>query len=201
MALEHILAALEEAFETEIAELQAKTAAEVAQIIADSEAKARAVHLDQIEAVQPRIHAERSQRINKARLDAQRTSLEARRELITAVLDTAQSQLAQIRRRPGFDRLLAALVLEVLDELGGSTRLEIDRRDIQLMAQCLDGLDGLDAPVAVDATLQSWGGVIGHSADGRITIDNTLEARFSQVQELCWGDIAGLLESEELDAG
>lgn len=198
MPLEHILAVLEEEFEAQAKVIQAEAAAEVEQLLQQAEADANRIRQQQLDAMQPRIQAEQSRRINAARMDAQRTLLEMKNALVAAVFDAARAQLKQARARPEYGEVLSILVEEVLAELGTPARLEIDKRDLALVVRLVDGRND---DIVVENAFQTWGGVIGHSLDGLITVDNTLEARFARVQEQFRGEIVALLEDEALHGG
>ena len=193
MALEHILAVLEEEYEAQAAEIQAQATAEVQQLVEESEADASAILHQHREAIRPRLRAEQSRRINVARMEAQRVQLEMKDALVGAVFDAAQSHLARARQRPDYDAVLATLIEEVLDELGTPVRLAIDRRDLKLVH---DLLSGSNNDVSVEPSLKTWGGVVGRAPDGLIWVDNTLETRFNQVQENYRASVADLLEEE-----
>ncbi|MBW7885631.1 MAG: hypothetical protein H3C34_23980 [Caldilineaceae bacterium] len=198
MPLEHILAVLEEEFEAQAKAVEAEAAAEVEQLLQQAEADADRIRQQQLDAIQPRIQAEQSRRINAARMDAQRTLLEMKSALVEAVFDAARGQLKQARPRPHYGEVLSVLVEEVLAELGTPARLEIDKRDLALVVRLVDGRND---DIVVENAFETWGGVIGHSLDGLITVDNTLEARFARVQEQFRGEIVALLEDEALHGG
>lgn len=198
MPLEHILAVLEEEFEAQAKAVEAEAAAEVEQLLQQAEADADRIRQQQLDAIQPRIQAEQSRRINAARMDAQRTLLEMKGALVEAVFDAARGQLKQARPRPDYGEVLSVLVEEVLAELGTPARLEIDKRDLALVVRLVDGRND---DIVVENAFETWGGVIGHSLDGLITVDNTLEARFARVQEQFRGEIVALLEDEALHGG
>lgn len=198
MALEHIIAALEQESAAQSAAIRAQAKAEAATLLEGSEAACTEMRAHALEAVQPRLRIERSRRINLARLDAQRITLGVQEALVDAVYEACRVQLAQARHRSDYAALLSALVDEVIEALGTPLLLEIDTQDAELLHGFLR--DRHDS-VSVRPGIQTWGGVIGHTSDGRITVDNTLETRFSQAQERHRGKVAGLLNEVRPNAG
>jgi len=66
-------------------------------------------------------------------------------------------------------------------------------RDDALIRQLLDEMD-LDLPIK--PSLDSWGGLVVRSSDGRIAATNTLEARLARATPFLRRDLGAFLEQE-----
>ena len=193
MALEDILSRLENQCEETIRTLRSQSEEQISRIQTEAEVQSQAIRRGFMGTAQTRASVERGQRLNRARLEAQQIRLDARNELIDAVFDAAREQVARTRQRTDYQTLLALLVQEVIAELGAPLHLEVDRQDLEAVRL---QLDHPDSQVTVEATIECWGGVVGHTPDGRISVDNRLETRFRQAQERFSGEVAELLERE-----
>lgn len=195
MSLEHILEALAAEGQAEVSRIEQEAEEQAGAILNQGEAEAIQIREEHIAAIKPRIESERAQRINAARLAAQRVELEARESLVEAAFDAACEELAGVRESPTYPPLLEALMDEVFEELGTDVRLAVDPQDAGLVEGVLDrrGLE-LD----IEPALDTWGGVVGHSSDGRLTVDNTLETRLEQARRRLRGEVAAVFESRSV---
>lgn len=191
MSLEHILEVLTAKAQTEITRIEEEAAGQVRSILDQAEAEAVEIREQHIAAVLPRIESERARRINAAKLTAQRLVLEARESMVKAAFDAAGEELASIRENSTYPAVLEALMNEVFDELGTRVKFVVDPRDAGLVRRLLDRR-GLD--LGIEPALNTWGGVVGHSSDGRLTVDNTLETRLERARRRLRGEVAAVFE-------
>jgi vacuolar-type H+-ATPase subunit E/Vma4 len=191
MSLERILDALTAEGQAEISRIEQEAEERACSILNQAETEAIQIRDEHMTAIRPHIESGRAQRINAARLAAQRMVLEARESLVQAAFDTAAEELASIRESSAYPAVLEAQINEVFGELGTSARFVVDPRDTGLVQKVLDRR-GLDC--AVEPTLDTWGGVVGYSHDGRLTVDNRLETRLEQAQHRLRGEVAAVFE-------
>lgn len=193
MALEHLLSNLEQQFSDMIATLRSQAADRISQIQAETEIQSQLIRQQALDAAQIQIRTDASQSLNRARQEAQQIRLDARNQLIDTLFCAVQEELARARQRPDYPALLALLAQEVMAELGLPVRLAIDPQDLAAIQPLLQELGG---QVSLETVIAGWGGVVGHTPDGRIAVDNRLESRFGQAQERFSGVVAELLERE-----
>jgi vacuolar-type H+-ATPase subunit E/Vma4 len=206
MSLEHILESLAAKGQAEIARIEDEAEEQARIILEQAEAEAIRIREQHMAAIRPRIESERTRRINAARLTAQRIQLEARKALIDAAFDATSEELACLRGSLMYPALLAALIDEVFDELGTNARLVVDPRDASLAHALLDRQEINADPstplrAGIEPVLDTWGGVMGHSADDRLTVDNRLETRLEQVRRRFRGEVAAVFEATTGNAG
>jgi vacuolar-type H+-ATPase subunit E/Vma4 len=202
MSLDKILQALESAAAAEIAEIEWTAEVERARVRTEAEAQALAVQQKHKEMIVAPLQAERARILNRAKLEALRTVLGAREELIGAALKAAATRLAVLRNGDAYARALDRLAREAVAALDQNSGLHlcVESRDRPLLA-CIVGQWGLQVTVEEGTTSDgaAWdcpGGVVAMSADRRISVVNTLSARLQRVATLYRSEIAAMLFSE-----
>lgn len=171
MALEDILAAIRSETEAEIGRIEAAAAEDVSSIQNDAERRASAAY-EQARSSRDGAAARDTDRIvNHARLDAEREIQTAAERVYREVLERVTAHIAHVRTDDGYRDVFAQLADECRAVLPGGSRLRVDGRDAELAAEVL-----VDADIAIDPSLETSGGMILVTADGR-HVDNTLETR------------------------
>lgn len=180
MSLEAILAVIESSGEGEIARLHAEAASRAEKISADAVREAeRKREAARCEAMQP-ISGERARILHQAKMEAAQVLGEARRRIVESTLMEVRRRFAAARADSGYAATLRRLAEEALHHIhaaedgGGSPVLDVDSRDVSLLREMLP------ERVSVHPSIESWGGVVAHSSDRTITVDNTLEARLER---------------------
>ena len=121
------------------------------------------------------VEAERSEAVANARLEAKRELAKAREELVASVERQVWKELLKARRgRRKYAKLLHSLIEGGRKALGGGGALVyVNAQDRKLVGELRD------AKLAREH-LQCSGGAVVTSEDGRVRIDNTLEALFAE---------------------
>jgi len=197
MSLEAILAAIDAAGQAEANRIRAEAESHARQTLDDARPKADSVWEEARRAALRPVAGERARRIHQARLEALRIVGETRERFLVEALNETRQRLAHLRAAPDYRPILRQLLIEAFDALGeeemsgGKPELDVDPRDEALVRGLLAELD-LDLPVV--PSLDTWGGVVAHSGDGRIVVINTLEARFTRITTHLRQDLAARLE-------
>lgn len=205
MSLETILQKIAASGETELLELQQETEAQIQGILAEAEQKAaeRREAARQL-ALQPAA-GECARRTHKAKLEALQLVGRARDEMVAEALAQIEVHLRQLRHSPAYPTILKRLVKEAVRVLGEEElnerattnshlpELAIDPRDESLWSEILAGL-ALELNVVT--SLDSWGGLILRSGDGRIIVTNTFEARLERATPFLRQELAAFFEQE-----
>ena len=105
---------------------------------------------------------------------------EVKAEFLDRVAHKAQERLMELRDSPEYPALLCGLALDALENLGADASVHVDPRDVDVMAQCLAEGSKRYALISVIGDIETAGGVIAESADGKISCDNTFEARLAR---------------------
>jgi vacuolar-type H+-ATPase subunit E/Vma4 len=199
MGLQTILERIQSAGDVQVQEIESHAQARAGEILARAYIEAEQIEaLARAEASAP-ANAERARILHRARLDALHILGEVREELVDAALARTREHLASLRLDPSYPEVLRTLTVEALEQLAvseGNTqpKVQADPRDMALFESILQGLK-LNVPVRYD--LNSWGGLIVASTDGRVVVINTLEARLEQVLPFLRRHLAAYFEEEK----
>lgn len=200
MSLEHILQALEAETDQQIAEIERAGQDEIEQVRVEAEAEAEKIRQKHLSASQILLQVERTRRLNRAKQGASQQVLQAREKLITAVLAATRQHLVVLAAAETYPPLLRQLTEESVATLGKTQPLclHVRKTDVELMNRIAREL-GLSATVIGDLTGDSsepnpcLGGLAVSTADNRISLTNTLEARLQRVAQLYRAQIAEIL--------
>jgi vacuolar-type H+-ATPase subunit E/Vma4 len=213
MSLNAILETIRTSGEVRIHEIEKQAQIKAREILASArleaqqeEEKARAA------AILPASH-ERARIIHRARLEALRITGDVRESLVDAALDQARGRLAGIRTDQAYPAVFRQLIGESLKEIEGplgdredsqggqrsgkaqgKAQLEINSQDQEILGIILEDLC-LDLPRICG--LDSWGGLIAKSEDGRVVVINTLEARLERATPYLRHYLAAIFEDEQ----
>ncbi len=199
MSLEAILEAISQVGQSEVRAIEDRAQEAIARIMAEAEREAVSIQQAAREAASSAMAADRARIIHQAQLEAMRIVGEAEQEIVEQALGRVRQRLATLRTAADYRELLQHLVHEALAALQGSLRedehahLHADPRDRALLD---DILDGIPLQVTESYELQSWGGVRATSADQRVVVDNTLEARLNYVTPYLQRNLPALLKRD-----
>jgi vacuolar-type H+-ATPase subunit E/Vma4 len=186
MALSDILEAMEAEADAELAQIARQEREGVAQIRESAGREIEALNEYRRQAGLAPLQRARARRLNRARQAAQAAAGRARDGLLREAFTVARSWLAELRANATYPAILRALALEALAQIEGDAVLHGDPRDEALLRVVGAGRLRLD--------LTTLGGVEAHSPDGRIIVDNTLEARLSKSEPLLRHEIMQIFQ-------
>jgi vacuolar-type H+-ATPase subunit E/Vma4 len=128
----------------------------------------------------------------KNELNKEITSLKYR--LFDRAFTWAGQSLRDFRGSEGYSGCYGQLLSEALGELGdGDPVLHIDLRDESL---CRALLAIMDLHCEISPDLQTAGGLIASTRDGKVVVSNTIESRLEQAKDRLKLDIFALLYGE-----
>jgi V/A-type H+-transporting ATPase subunit E len=204
MTLQAVLDAIQAAGERQVCQIEAEASAQANDLMLQASAEARRLREDARRSALAPASRECLRIRQQAQFDALRLVTETREGLIETVLVRARERLAEMRSDAGYPSLLSRLIEEALDDLSLSLEehegivLEADPRD-RVIVQRL--LAELPPDVRISYPLTCWGGVIASSADGRIAVINTLEARLERAVPYLRRYLASQLASTAPETG
>ena len=198
MGLQTILEQIQAAGGEQVREIEEQAQRHAGGILAQAYIEAEQIEAEACAKASAPGNAERGRILHHARLDAPHTLGEVREELVDTAIARTREHLASLRADPAYPDVLQSLTEEALAELAASEgttlpQLRADPRDRELVQDILARLK-LDAPVRYD--LNSWGGLIAASADGRVIVINTLERRLEQAAPFLRRHLAAFFEEE-----
>jgi V/A-type H+-transporting ATPase subunit E len=210
MGLHALLEAIRASGEEQVQEIREQARQEVEEILAKARPQAEDIRERAcLSEMEPAIK-ERARVIHRARLEALRAIGEVRESLVDAALEQTHGRLSGIRGDAVYPQVLRMLLQESLEELesergqpavlgsGRATqvRLEADPRDRSTLESLLSDV-GLALPVSY--SLDTWGGLVAKSEDGRVVVINTLESRLERATPYLRRYLAALFENEVLE--
>ena len=196
MALQAILEKIRAAGDVQIQEIEKNALAQVHEILAQARMEAQQIEEDSSANVSTPAVAERARILHRARLESLRIVGDVMDDLVDTALTRARERLASIRADPCYPDVLRTLTEEALAELAsdGNAQLLADPRDERWLKNILSDMK-LELPVRYE--LNCWGGLIAKSADGRVVVINTFEARLERAMIFLRRYLAALFEEEQ----
>lgn len=124
--------------------------------------------------------------IGSAEMTARNRALEIVEDNLNAAFSQALEKLGESTGQLDYNRILKSLVLEGIDEVGGTDFIVMaNNKDQQLLQLIIDQISHERNVFIVRSdsrTKNSFGGAIVSSADGFVTFDNTYEARLERLK-------------------
>lgn len=200
MSLESILAAIRSGGDAQFREIESGARTQIYEIMAIARMEAEDIEEKACnDAVAPSAK-ERARIIHRARLESMHIVGETCEGLINTTLERTRGVLAGLRTDRAYPDVLCRLLEEALQELRSSLgdegliHLEADPRDADLLQSMLRQM-GLELDVSF--TLDSWGGLIAKSEDGRVVVANILETRLERALPYLRQYLAAYFEDEQ----
>lgn len=143
----------------------------------------------------------RSQVIATAQMKARTLQLEHREKLLDKVFNAAKEKLSGLQKRPDYDKIVAELIREAVDQL------KVDQAEVRVDAvtqkilkdKALNELSKeLKAQLSVGKTLDEGTGIVVDADNGRLHYDNTLETRLNRLQSALRSAVYHVLMGEKL---
>lgn len=177
MALQDILDVIAADAEKEAEALLAQSEQERA--AREAEAQRRATERRQSIIADARTAAghERARLLHRARLDNTRGLVAAQEDAFQAILQRARQQLSRLRQRDDYPALLSTWLDEALAAAHDAAVVSVHPDD-EALARNL--LAVRDRQARLECTLNTWGGLLVASEDGRVVVENTVEARLAR---------------------
>jgi len=146
-----------------------------------------------LERARAKADAVRRRTLSGVNLETKRMSLQAREEIIGEVLSMVMDKLEGLRKEDRYRDILKGLLLEAFEALGERETVAIfDEADRDLVDEGfisevrshLNELYGDDVSLEVSREFhRSGGGLILRSKDGRVSFDNTFDARLRRMRD------------------
>ena len=202
MSLQAILEKIHASGEAQVQEIERDTQSQVGEVLARAQMEAHQIEEDACAAATAPADRERARILHRARLEALRVVGNVREELVDAAVTQTRERLAAIRSNSSYIEVLRELTQEALTELTSPGRekkdwLVADPRDKKMLENILAEMD-LELQVSYE--LNSWGGLVAKSEDGRVVAINTLETRLERAATFLRGYLAALFEEERSEA-
>jgi V/A-type H+-transporting ATPase subunit E len=182
MAYEELIRSMEADAQLRIHEVRNQTRTSVEETREASRREADAVRERLFAEARRRIEVERHQRLYRVREETKAGLARIREDSLQRAIGLAGERLRRMREGDGYARVLERLTQEALDALAEpGARVHVDPQDEPVARAFVGALPGRPALIA---DLDSSGGVVVDSADGRIRVDNTFDSRLARAAEV-----------------
>jgi V/A-type H+/Na+-transporting ATPase subunit E len=192
MAIKDILRALEEQARLEREAVLTEAHEHARLILDEADGRAELLRDEHRRAVERAATADATKCLNAARLEGHTAISSVRGEGVQRVFDAALERLSGARSDPGYERLFVALATEAFAGLQGHLVVRVAPVDAGLAASAIANA-GVDAEVRED--LETMGGLVVESQNGRVVRRNTLEDRLERARAMYQSDVAKVLLS------
>lgn len=192
MAIEDIFRALDEQADEEVNRILHAATVQADAIEHEAREEAERITKAKIEAAEAAVRNKATKAVNSARLQVRRDLAEVRDNAVDAVFDEAAKQLAAMRGTPEYERIFTELLKEASERIDGECEIRVAPEDADLAKKAASGL-GLTFTVV--PALESIGGVIVSTHEGRVVHDNTFESRLHKARNVAGTHIVEVLTS------
>jgi len=176
MAIEEILAALDRQAKTEADQIVSGAQAEADKITEGIKCDAQAKADTYVAGVVDEAKQAADRELNADSTAYRRQTADVRREVFDEVFVRAGEKIKAIRGSQSYSQILGRLINEATADMSSGYVLHVDSHDKDLVAQLCPGV-----PCVAD--IETMGGVVVTSADGRVRRSSTFEDRLKRVQE------------------
>ena len=136
--------------------------------------------------------------IGSSTLNARNKELVIIESAIDEIFTKAKEKLAQSNNEKNYEKLLTRMIQDSVSKLGSDTVIQCNKADQKLVRKVSSQEStGKNMKVSVsDDFLDIIGGIKATSADGTMTLDNTLDSNIESLKPLIRKDIVQLLRGE-----
>lgn len=181
MALEAILRALDMKAQADIEAVKAEARERVAEIESEVEREAARTRRQTLKKAEDKIRGEANAIVYSASIKARNELVKAQEEAVGEVFRAAEKRLVSVSEGEGYPGILEALLDECLEYFSGEVVIGVrgeDREPVERM------MADRQVPYRISETpLDAAGGLTASSADGEITVLNTLESRLEKARD------------------
>jgi len=136
--------------------------------------------------------------IGSSTLNARNKELVIIESAIDEIFTKAKEKLAQSNNEKNYEKLLTRMIQDSVSKLGSDTVIQCNKADQKLVRKVSSQEStGKNMKISVsDDFIDIIGGIKATSADGTMTLDNTLDSNIENLKPLIRKDIVQLLRGE-----
>lgn len=187
MSLESMLAGLEQEAEAEKKKILDETSRQLETLLEESELKAKKMREELLTKAKTTMDFEEAKAIGVASAQASKILLEARSKELERCFSEAREKIYNLVKDPDYPQLLFEMIQESLVGITGKVTVEVSPQDVKPAQEILKRLK---REVEVKANPRVRGGVVIHSQDSRLSVDNSFDSRLSKVMATLTTEIA-----------
>lgn len=186
-----LVAEIDREAEAEKTRILEEARAKAAEILAAAEARIQAAAEDADLLTEKRARADEDRLHGDARMDALAERLRGLRQVYQLVFETARQRIDSLVRSPEYARAMRALIQEALAMVPEAASISVAPEDEEM---CRRILGELGATCQIKTGDLDHGSILVASADGKVTVDNSLTVRLATAETLLETRIARCLD-------
>jgi V/A-type H+-transporting ATPase subunit E len=195
--VEKIIQRIEEDSRAEVEGILREARDKAEKIKAEAEKKAKGIEDEIIGKGKREAEQEKQRIIANARLRARKMKLDAKEEVIRAALEEAEKKLKKVSTSKDYPKVLENLIEEAAISIGEKeVKIFVRKEDARILTADLLEKLSKEAKCKISLssqTINTCGGVIARTNDGRVEVDNTLETRMERMREDLRSQVAEVL--------
>jgi vacuolar-type H+-ATPase subunit E/Vma4 len=192
MAIEDIFKALEEQADAEVNQILHVATVQSDAVEHEARDEAERITKNRIALAEDAVRTKAAKAVNAARLQVRRDLAEVRDAAVDSVFAAAAERLAAMRGTAEYERVFTALAQEALTGIDVECEMQVAAADAELAKKVAAKLG---AAATVSPTLDTIGGLVISTHDGRVVRRNTFESRLLKVRSLAGARVAEVLTS------
>lgn len=192
MAIEDIFKALEEQADYEVNQILHVATVQSDAVESEAREEAERITKARIAAAEEAVKLKAAKGLNAAKLQNRRDQAAVRDGAVDEVFEEAAKRLAKLRGKAEYEKIFTGLAKEALAGLEGDIEIQVAPADEALAKKVAASL-GVKASVA--PTLDTIGGLVATTNNGRIIRRNTFESRLLKVRSTAGIKVAEVLTS------
>jgi len=192
MAIEDIFRALEEQADEEVNRILHAATVQADAVEHEAREEAERITSAKIQAADTAVQAKAAKAVNAARLQVKRDLAQVRDNAVEASFEEAAKRLAAMRGTPEYERVFAALAREACEGLDTECEFQVAPEDAALAEKVATDL-GLN--FTISPTLETIGGLVVSTHNGRVVRRNTFETRLQKARAVVGTKVAEVLAS------
>ena len=184
MTVEAIINRIQREAEEEVRSIRAEEACELTNIRNLAEQRAEAAYNHRLSEGFREIRQNIASQQSRTRIEAKKLVRESKEDLINQCFKETEKYLQTLRIKNEYPSLLKHLIEECMVNLGGQEHIiSVHPDDRKIVQEIINSMqkDGNSIHLS-DEPVMTTGGVICERVTDRVTIDNTVEARFSRMK-------------------
>lgn len=184
MTVEAIINRIQREAEEEVRSIRAEEACELTNIRNLAEQRAEAAYNHRLSEGLREIRQNIASQQSRTRIEAKKLVRESKEDLINQCFRETEGYLQTLRTKKEYPALLKHLIEECMANLGGQEHIiSVHPDDRKIASEIINSMqkDGNSIHLS-DEPVMTTGGVICERVTDRVTIDNTVEARFSRMK-------------------
>ena len=193
MALDEMLAALEQEGEENIEKLIAQAEASKNQIIKNADEEAARIRENSKREIEDRVRMEKSKIIGKANFYVKKEVIKAKETIMNSVFDEIAKRISNLRENRSYEGIFERLAAESLANIKGKPVISVDKADKELARKVFDRME---LNYELNSNIKCIGGLKMESEDGRIILNNTIDSRMAKAKQMLKTDVLKVLFGE-----